>query len=818
MFIILFFVLVTGIFFALLHFNVKELSISYPYDETLFPNDIAAPTFRWDDKLTGASNWIIRIEFMDTNKPLEFHTTSREWTPRRDMWDFIKEKSLEKTARLTIIGFKKVLYLKKILSKNTISIKTSIDVVDAPIFFRTVPLPFIYALEHMEQIKWYLGDISSEDPPTIILEYMPVCGNCHSFTADGSVLGMDVDYANDKGSYIITEVSEDIMLTKDKIITWHDYKREDNELTFGLLSQISPRGKYVVSTVKDRSVFVPKSDPYYSQLFFPLKGILAYYDMKTKSFNALTGADDRNYVQSNPTWSPDGNYIVFARSKADLSFDKKVGNMVLLKPEQCEEYLTGKKYFRYDLYRIPFNNGKGGKAIPIEGASKNGMSNYFPKYSPDGKWIVFCKSNSFMLLQPDSKLYIMPADGGEAREMRCNTTQMNSWHSWSPNGKWLVFASKAYSPYTQLFLTHIDEEGNDTPPVLLSNFTPPERAANIPEFVNIKPDGLKNMHQSFLDYYSYARKSGDFIVSNKFEEAEYLLRKSLEDNPNYAKAHRLLGYVLTQMNRINEAEKEFKDALVLDPENALTYEYLGELYLKRKEYDKAYQALSNSIKYDSSYASAYVLLGQVLFAKGDIYGAQVNFETAVTISPELAYVHYQLGKIYMVKKEYKKAELSFSTVLKYTQDVDTICLLGSVHFYMKDYDKAVEYFEDALRIDPNNIDAHYNLGIIYLNNKEYDKAERYFRTVYKANPNDSSICFLLGKVLSMKSETIPEAISMYNKALYLTPSNTQGYIELGNLYLNIRDSTRAIKEFEKAIALDPNSDDIKTKIDNLQQQ
>ena len=39
------------------------------------------------------------------------------------------------------------------------------------------------------------------------------------------------------------------------------------------------------------------------------------------------------------------------------------------------------------------------------------MSNYFAKYSPDGNWIVFCKAKSFMLLQPDSELYIIPAAG-----------------------------------------------------------------------------------------------------------------------------------------------------------------------------------------------------------------------------------------------------------------------------------------------------------------------------------------------------------------------------------------------------------------------
>ena len=91
--------------------------------------------------------------------------------------------------------------------------------------------------------------------------------------------------------------------------------------------------------------------------------------------------------------------------------------------------------FLFDLYRIPYNDGKGGSPEPLEGASNNGMSNYLAKYSPDGKWIVFCKAKSYMLLQPDSELYIIPAEGGKARRLRANTIRMNSWHSWSPNGK-----------------------------------------------------------------------------------------------------------------------------------------------------------------------------------------------------------------------------------------------------------------------------------------------------------------------------------------------------------------------------------------------
>ena len=49
------------------------------------------------------------------------------------------------------------------------------------------------------------------------------------------------------------------------------------------------------------------------------------------------------------------------------------------------------------------------------------------------------------------------------------------------------------SPYTQMYLTHIDENGNDTPPILIENSTAANRAVNLPEFVNVPPGGLQSI-------------------------------------------------------------------------------------------------------------------------------------------------------------------------------------------------------------------------------------------------------------------------------------------------------------------------------------
>ena len=181
-------------------------------------------------------------------------------------------------------------------------------------------------------------------------------------------------------------MSQETVLDNSKIITWADYKKEDGEPTIGLLSQVSPDGKHVVSTVKDFSVFVPLADLAFSQLFFPIRGILGVYDRETGSFRELPGADDARFVQSNPVWSPDGEYLIFARSEAYNSETMRLKTSTFLHPKDCAEFLQGKTTFQYDLYRIPFNGGRGGAAQPIAGASDNGMSNTFPKVSPDGKW------------------------------------------------------------------------------------------------------------------------------------------------------------------------------------------------------------------------------------------------------------------------------------------------------------------------------------------------------------------------------------------------------------------------------------------------
>jgi hypothetical protein len=426
------------------------------------------------------------------------------WTPDAAMWAAIQAHSKGRSATVTIVGYRDG---KTAFSGSHISIFTSPDQVDAPIFYRDVPLmptrgmngvvqPLAPSTIHL--IRWELRDIRQPKSRTL-LENMATCGNCHSFSTDGKTFGMDIDGpANDKGLYAIVPVQRHMAIQNKDMVHWNT-DGQVGQVRVGFMSQISPDGRFVLSTfagpnlkLRDSYYVTNFMDYRFLQVFYPTRGILEWYNRSTGLRQPLPGADDPRFVQTDGVWSPDGKYIVFARAEAKDPRDP--GQKPALRANDPNE-----TPIQYDLYRIPFNDGKGGTPERIVGASQNGMSNNFPKISPDGRWVVFVECHNGQLMRPDSHLFIVPMSGGVPRRMRANTRLMNSWHSFSPNGRWMVFSSKARSPYTQMYLTHIDAEGNDSPAILIDNATAANRAVNIPEFVNISPDGIQDIQVHVVD-------------------------------------------------------------------------------------------------------------------------------------------------------------------------------------------------------------------------------------------------------------------------------------------------------------------------------
>ncbi len=737
-----------------------QLQITYPQEGALFPPEIVAPTFLWEDKTGGADRWNVVVRDDSGADVLREVVDAPRWRPSEEGWKQIKQRSAERDAEVIVAGANHAAP-GSVLSSGRVRIRTSKDPVGDSLFYREVPLPFLTAVQDPSKIRWRYGTVDQESGPPIVLQNLPVCGNCHSFADNGSVLGLDVDYGNDKGAYGIMPVSNHMVMDDEKIITWADYKREDGELTFGLLSRVSPTGRYVISTVKDRSVFVAIPDLMISQLFFPIKGILVVYDRDTKTYAALPGADDPQYVQTNAAWSPDGKEIVFARTKAHRSERLEQRNAALVDEKDVPEFTVEKQPFRYDLYRIPFNDGKGGTPQPIAGASSNGMSNYFPKYSPDGKWIVFTKSKSYMLLQLDSELWIVPTAGGEARRLRHNTPRMNSWHSWSSNSRWLVFSSKVNGPYTQLFLTHIDDDGNDSPPVLLERFTSPDRAANIPEFVNLPGDAIADIREQFLDAYSFLRAGMANAHTGDHTGAERAFRRGLEIAPEHVELRNSLGWSLFQDGRTAEAVAEYKRALAAKPSHAKAHNNLALALVELGELEEAAGHFQASLAIEPK-AEIYSDLGFIKGQLGNSQEALADYQKALDLDPTCASAHFNLAVSFVRAGAFADAETHYRRALPGRPTAETHNGLGYVLAQQGREDEAVAEFREAIAVDATFTPAYNNLaGALEEQGKLEDAAEYYRRSL--AMKPSAAVYKALGTVLRQLGKA-DEATDQFSKA------------------------------------------------------
>ena len=163
---------------------------------------------------------------------------------------------------------------------------------------------------------------------------------------------------------------------------------------------------------------------------------------------------------THPDWSPDGSYVAVALSSDISNMEIKGGAIA----------------------RIPYSEGVfGAPEILVPGSATN--NNYFPKWSPDGRFIAYVNATTGSRTATSADLHVIRADGGTPIELRLANHRVggvddvpglaNTMPSWGPSTgdiAWLSFASTR--PYGgimpnadrgQIWITGLDLEREGDP-------------------------------------------------------------------------------------------------------------------------------------------------------------------------------------------------------------------------------------------------------------------------------------------------------------------------------------------------------------------
>jgi uncharacterized protein YegL len=181
------------------------------------------------------------------------------------------------------------------------------------------------------------------------------------------------------------------------------------------------------------------------------EGDLSIVDFATGSVSTLAGADNPNLVETMPSWGVNGRIAFVVTS--DISSGN---NWAINSPTQ--------------IYTVPEGGGTP-QLLVAEGVNSNNTFNYYPSYSPDGRWLAFTShSNRTTYADEQAQIYLMPSEGGVSFPINANfgangevlSGASSSWATWSRDGRFLTFNAKRNGVDYDVYIAEVGADGTTT--------------------------------------------------------------------------------------------------------------------------------------------------------------------------------------------------------------------------------------------------------------------------------------------------------------------------------------------------------------------
>jgi len=259
-------------------------------------------------------------------------------------------------------------------------------------------------------------------------------------------------------------------------------------------------------------------------------------------------------------------------------------------------------------------------------------------------------------------------------------------------------------------------------------------------------------------------------------EAESDLKKSIQYDANNQASIAALGQRLVQSARIDEAVDFFQEVLESNPENELLIQFTAELLASNKDRIKdSLELLNKKIK----------------------------------LLPDSAALLKTRAKVHGVNKESDLAKADLDRAVELSKnDIEGLLLRAKNAIDLDDIEAAQRDVDTVIELAPDRVDAILMRSQIAIEQKRFGDAIKDIRLILKDQPKDSpnvELLMQLGLLYSMDDRPT-EAIKVFGQVTKLDSEYWQAYRMRGDTLLAMKDYSKAIADFEKALKLAPKDD------------
>ena len=204
-----------------------------------------------------------------------------------------------------------------------------------------------------------------------------------------------------------------------------------------------------------------------------------------------------------------------------------------------------------------------------------------------------------------------------------------------------------------------------------------------------------------------------FYKSGKFLKSQEICHSLLKKDPNNFELLILMGAIFLQLKLYSEAEILIKKSIQINPNHHASYNNLGIIYKEKKNFKNAIENYNKAIQLKPAYIGAYNNLGIVLTKIRNYKESFIIYSKCLELDPRYPDTYNNLGILNLEIKNFDEALINFNKAIeinsKYIEAHENI---AHTYALSKKYSLAIKYYEKLKKIN-NSKKFYYEINILF---------------------------------------------------------------------------------------------------------
>jgi tetratricopeptide (TPR) repeat protein len=270
------------------------------------------------------------------------------------------------------------------------------------------------------------------------------------------------------------------------------------------------------------------------------------------------------------------------------------------------------------------------------------------------------------------------------------------------------------------------------------------------------------------------------------KDAEALVKIPVVAADDYFKR----GVIFYSKNDYELAVATLSHAIKINPKHTESYFNRALSYVAMRKYDEALSDCNQAIGLNPKYAQAYFLRGLIQSNKNNFDAAIAEYSKAIDSDPEYIQPYLNRAMLYINADKLEEAIEDVNKVIKINPRIAAAYYISGVIFTKRgNIEEALNSYAKAIEVQPAYVEAYLNRALVYAYKSGYSGEK----------PDTTSPRFYinLGQ-LQIKKEDSDKALADCNKAIELSPKDSQPYLVRARIYYMIYQFDRALEDVRKA--------------------